>query len=152
MLKMNKSKISRHDIALAALSYKKISKIFNKHTNEDVQVSITVGSDKEEFSLSPVETSLMIDLLKKISKGKDVEVLAQKEILTTQEAANILNVSRPFMVKLLEENKIAYHKVGTHRRVYKEDILKFKSDFKKQSRKRLDQIIGDSQDLGLYDV
>ena len=130
---------------------KKISKVFRKHTDEDLQVSITAGNDKEEFSLSPMETGLMIDLLKKISKGKDVEVLSQKEVLTTQEAAGILNVSRPFVVKLLEGNKIPYHKVGTHRRVYKDDIIEFKEKFKKQSRKRLDEIINDSQDLGLYD-
>ena len=151
MFKKNRSRVSRHDVALAALSYKKISKVFRKHTDEDLQVSITAGNDKEEFSLSPMETGLMIDLLKKISKGKDVEVLSQKEVLTTQEAAGILNVSRPFVVKLLEGNKIPYHKVGTHRRVYKDDIIEFKEKFKKQSRKRLDEIINDSQDLGLYD-
>lgn len=64
-------------------------------------------------------------------------MVAENHELTTQRAANILGVSRPFLVRLLEENKVPFHMVGSHRRVYLVDLLTYKS---KRDRARHDAI------------
>ena len=70
--------------------------------------------------------------------------------LTTQEAANILNVSRPHMVKLLEEGKLPFHKTGRHRRVLFADLMQYKAQREKESNEALQELADISQNLGLY--
>ena len=69
--------------------------------------------------------------------------------LTTQEAANLLNVSRPFLIKLLEKKKIPFHKVGTHRRIRFIDLLHFKDHADKVSQKALDDLVQQAQELDM---
>lgn len=69
--------------------------------------------------------------------------------LTTQEAANLLNISRPFLIKLLEKGEIPYHKIGTHRRILFSDLLKFKDKTDKTSNSALDELVQQAQDLDL---
>ena len=70
--------------------------------------------------------------------------------LTTQEAANILNVSRPHMVKLLEEGKLPYHKTGRHRRVLFADLMRYKAQRESDSNNAMQELADLSQGLGLY--
>jgi excisionase family DNA binding protein len=70
--------------------------------------------------------------------------------MTTQEAANFLNVSRPYFVKLLEQGKIPYHKVGVRRRVRLEDLLRYIEENKKSAAQALNEMAAEHQRLGLY--
>ena len=69
--------------------------------------------------------------------------------LTTHEAAKLLNVSRPHLVKLLEEGKIPFHKVGTHRRVYREDVLEYKDHRREEAEEAMQNLTDQAQELGL---
>lgn len=68
------------------------------------------------------------------------------------EAADILNVSRPYLIKLLESGKIRFRKVGTHRRITMEDLMAYKEKSARQSRAAMDELVALSEELGLYDL
>jgi excisionase family DNA binding protein len=69
--------------------------------------------------------------------------------LTTQQTADILGVSRPFLIRLLEQGEIPYHKAGTHRRVYFEDAQAYKKRILQERESALDKLAEDAQSLGM---
>lgn len=79
-------------------------------------------------SLSPAIAQTFLEVLRLISSGRGFRLIPVDAELTTQQAADMLNVSRPFLVKLLEEDKIKYTKTGRHRRVKADDLFRYKSE------------------------
>jgi excisionase family DNA binding protein len=71
-------------------------------------------------------TRLVLDLLRSIGKGEAGALVPFGAELSTQEAADLLNVSRPFLVKLIESGDLPHHEVGTHRRIRAEDLFAYK--------------------------
>jgi excisionase family DNA binding protein len=71
------------------------------------------------------------------------------EELTLTEAADLLNVSRPHLATLLEEGEIPFHKVGTHRRVYREDVLEYNARQREEAEEAMQNLADQAQDLGL---
>jgi excisionase family DNA binding protein len=92
------------------------------------------------------------DIVHYMSQGIPVELMPMHSQLTTQEAAEILGVSRPHLVKLLKQEKIPYHKVGKHRRIRLVDLLVYKDKRDSKRQQILEQIRADSEELGLYDL
>lgn len=86
-------------------------------------------------------------ILGELAAGNAVQVVPVHAELTTQEAANILNVSRPHMVKLLENGELPFHKTGRHRRVLFADLMNYKQQRDRQRQQALTDL---SQDAGLY--
>ena len=86
-----------------------------------------------------------------MARGNAVRVLPVKAELSTQQAADLLNVSRPHLVKLLERGEIPYHRAGSHRRVVLEDLLIYKEKRDREKLEALDEITRISGELGLYD-
>lgn len=84
------------------------------------------GERETTIELPPAVSQLVLELLTHIAKGEAVTLVPIGAELSTQQAADLLNVSRPFLIKLMESNQIPYHKVGTHRRVRAEDLLAYK--------------------------
>jgi excisionase family DNA binding protein len=93
-------------------------------------LSFRVKQDGAEstIELPPAISDMVIQLLLRISRGESVTLVPYGANLTTQQAADILNVSRPYLVRLLQEEKIPHVKVGSHRRVLAQDIFKYKHD------------------------
>lgn len=90
---------------------------------------------------------LLVDVLTEIGDGNAVSIIPIHSELTSQDAANVLNVSRPFLVQLLERGEIPFHKIGTHRRVRYQDVINYKERIDVARSKALDELTEQSQVL-----
>ena len=90
---------------------------------------------------------LLVDVLTEIGEGNAVSIIPVHAELTTQEAADVLNVSRPHLIKLLENKEIPFHKTGTHRRVRYQDVIVYKERIDAERRKALDTLTEQAQML-----
>ncbi|PKP90515.1 MAG: DNA-binding protein [Alphaproteobacteria bacterium HGW-Alphaproteobacteria-16] len=79
-----------------------------------------------EVTLTPGLSKLLMELLRHIGRGDAVTLVPVSQMLSTQQAADILNVSRPFLIALLEKGAIEFHTVGRHRRIRAEDLFAYK--------------------------
>ena len=104
------------------------------------------GQD-ETIELPAGAVKLLMAVLEDMASGRAVTIVPQNAELTTQQAADFLNVSRPFLVELLEHKKLPFRLVGTHRRVRFEDVLRYKENIDSERRKVLDQLAAEAQDL-----
>ena len=110
-----------------------------------------MGSYGEEIELPGSVFQVLQQIVHHMKHGRAIFIVPDNEELTTQEAADILNVSRPFLVKLLEENKIPFVKVGSHRRIRGSDLMIYKKRRDAERLRALNEIAQMSQDLGMYD-
>jgi excisionase family DNA binding protein len=97
--------------------------------SEDTPVSMKLALEKgqiAEVTLSPLLAQTFLDISRLISSGKSFSIMPVNAELTTQQAADMLNVSRPYLVKLLESDEINFTKTGRHRRIKAEDIFAYK--------------------------
>ncbi len=101
------------------------------------------------IAVPPRVLRLFADLLGRMSQGQPVALMPYKYELSTQEAAGILNVSRPFVVKELEAGRIPFHKVGTHRRIAFNDLMAYKGRTRETSEKALAGLAQEAQDLDM---
>jgi len=95
--------------------------------------------------------SLLVKILDQFASGNAVEVVPIHSVLTTQEAADLLNVSRPYLVKLLEEGKLPFHYVGSHRRLFFEDVMAYRDESFRKSQEAMAEMVRLNQEMGLYD-
>ncbi|MCW5699804.1 MAG: excisionase family DNA-binding protein [Rhodospirillales bacterium] len=115
-----------------------------------LQVRLLEDSEEAETVTLPAgAVRQLIEILAHMAEYKMVKVIPVDSELTTQQAADVLNVSRPFLVRLLEEGTIPYHKVGTHRRVAAKDLMNHKARVETERRKVLDELVAEAQELGL---
>jgi excisionase family DNA binding protein len=92
---------------------------------------------------------LLVDILAELAHGNAVRVVPVHAELTTQEAADMLNVSRPHLVKLLEEGGLPFHKTGKHRRVRFADLMQFKSHRDQASEAAMVELANQAQALAM---
>lgn len=94
-------------------------------------------------------TEVLEDLLGSLAAGKAVQVVTLDPEISTQQAADLLNVSRPYLVKLVEQGALPHRKVGPRRRLYLEDVLAYKARLDAQRQQALQALADDLQELGL---
>lgn len=135
-----------HDIALADKSSRELAALFPKK-EKDFQMVVKVDKTETQITFPFSAIKLLLQILTQMAEGNAVTIIPIHAELTTQEAANILNVSRPFLIKLLEKKEIPFHKVGSHRRIRFVDILSYKAKSDKLSQNALDELAKQAQEL-----
>lgn len=125
--------------------------IFNRHTDRGGRLAFQIdrGKEKDSVVVPAAAARLFQHILIQLSEGNTVTVLPLQREITTQQAADLLNVSRPYLIGLLDCGKIPCRKVGTHRRVYAKDVIDFKrADGLKRSC-ALNELVKEAQELGI---
>ncbi len=115
-----------------------------------VRIQLLDGGDETEAISVPTSAlRLFLHLLSEMAQGNAVTLIPTHAELTTQQAAALLNVSRPYVVKLLDEGKIPSRTVGKYRRVRFDDLMAYKQKDDEARAKILDQLTAEAQDLGM---
>lgn len=110
---------------------------------------VDTHNNKVSFSDNPKIFTLIKSVLSSLASGKAVSIVPYDAVLTTHQAAHFLNVSRPHLIKLLEEGALSFHKVGTHRRVKFDDLLAYKQAQQETTRSALKELTNLSEEYGL---
>jgi excisionase family DNA binding protein len=118
--------------------------------NGTVQLRVE-GPDgvNEAITVPTAAFRLFLTILSEMASGNAVRLIPHHAELTTQEAAELLNVSRPYVVRLLDEGRIPSHRVGTHRRVLFRDVMTYKEEHRRARGAALDRLSALDQELGL---
>jgi excisionase family DNA binding protein len=138
---------SKHDIELARASGQRLAPLARR--GGPLTVRVRDAEHEESLDLPAGAVKLLMAILEDMAAGRSVTLVPQNAELTTQEAADFLNVSRPFLVQLLEQKKLPFRLVGTHRRVRFEDVLRYKKDIDSKRREVLDELAAHAQELDM---
>lgn len=134
---------------MASKSYNTLSSALENLSSDKTEIEIEETKDKIVVPVRALK--LLSDILKAMGQGKIISLMPVATEVTTQRAAEILGCSRPHLVKLLEEGKIAYTKVGRHRRIKLEDVMQYKNKTKEEQKQHIIDIMHFDEELGLYD-
>ncbi len=130
-------------------SYNQLSSILGQINSEDAEIEIEETNEKIRIPLRALK--LLEQILRAMSQGKPLSIVPIAMEITTQKAAEIIGCSRPYLVKLLEKGEIEYTKVGKHRRIMFEDVLRYKKLMKENQKQNLIDIMNFDEEKGLYD-
>ena len=140
-------KLTKKDVSLAQQAHLALDERFKKST---ARKSAALRLDKEasdEIALPPQAVKVLAEVLGHLAEGRDVQVAAYPVEMTTQQAADYLRVSRPFLVDLLEKGAIPFRKVGSHRRVLFEDVAAYKRLSDEKRLETLEKLAEQAQEL-----
>lgn len=123
------------------------------HHRSTRQIKIVEDDGSEQDVVIPAAAfHLLVDILSQMAQGNAVTIVPIHAELTTQEAADILNVSRPFLIKLIDSHEIPCRKVGRHRRIRFEDLMSYKQQIDEARMQALDELATQAQELNMgYD-
>jgi len=138
-------KISKEERNKAQESIQLLSKTKIKKTQKTIQFKVI--SSGEVITLPIKAYEILEEILQKMANGSSVRLIENDEVISTQQAAKILQVSRPHIVKLIDNGEIPAIKIGTHRRVKLSDIINYQTSLKKLRNKNLKALAKQGQDL-----
>ncbi|MEQ8849159.1 excisionase family DNA-binding protein [Botrimarina sp.] len=131
------------DVQLAKLSSRRLVPF------RDRPLTVNIADTNEQVELPAAAVRLLVDLLSAMADGNAVTLMPIHAELTTQQAADLIGVSRPFLVKQLEDDVIPFRRVGTHRRVLFKDLMDYKREIDEKRTKALDELAEQAQELGM---
>ena len=113
-------------------------------------ITLTTDTGKHPtVELPPSALKLIGQLLGAMSEGRPIVLMPTEQELTTVEAANLLNVSRPFVIKEMDSGRLPHRKVGSHRRIALEDVLAYAQKMRTTQASALDRMAENAHELGL---
>jgi excisionase family DNA binding protein len=139
---------SEEDRNLAIQSRRQLATLLPQN-GSSISINLAQDESRQPIVLPAIAVSLLVDMLAQIALGNTVTLLPLHTELTTQEAADHLNVSRPFLVKLLESGELPFRKVGKHRRVYLRDLLAYKDRIDRDRNEALNELVAQAQELNM---
>lgn len=137
---------TERETELATESSRILSRSDGTENNQEFRVHLEGGT---ELRLPSAVKTLLIHLLTEMSKGNAVTIIPIHAVLTTQEAADFLNVSRPHLVSLLEKGEMKFHMVGTHRRIRFSDLSEYKEKHESVREAAMQELADQAQELGM---
>ncbi len=141
---------TEEEIAIARESGRALSAYLQTRAEtQQIEIFDGRGASSHPVRVPVSALRLLVDVLTEIGEGNAVSIIPIHAELTTQDAADLLNVSRPFLVQLLERGEIPFHKVGTHRRVRYQDVIAYKDRIDAERSKALDALAQQAQALGM---
>ncbi len=137
------------DRLLAKESSRQFARLKGK-TKGNVRLRIQPDNEPEETVAIPLAAfRLLADILTEMAQGNAVTLIPIHAELTTQQAADLINVSRPFLIEQLEKGTIPFRKVGKHRRVQFQDLMAYKQTMDRNRLQALDELSSQAQQLGM---
>lgn len=111
-----------------------------------------VDADGDQLELPQPVFDALLQVVTAMSQGQGVTIAPHNALLTTQEAADFLGISRPTLVKLVDPDQIPHERRGRHRRVRLSDLLEYQQRSRSERRQALDQLAQEGEEIGLYEA
>jgi excisionase family DNA binding protein len=140
---------SADESAIALASSRSLAVVLDSKAETQELDFRTAAGDVQHVTLPTSAIRLLVELLTVIGQGHAVSIIPIHAELTTQEAADLLNVSRPYLVQLLEKGDIPFRKVNTHRRVQYQHIIDYKRRIDADRLSALDELAAQAQELNM---
>lgn len=137
------------DTEVAQRALRRIKDYLAKHPTEPEMLEVMVEHGEPSLILPRPAVTLFAQILAQLAEGRGVSVIPSQAEVTTQQAADLLGVSRPYVVGLLEDGAIPHRKVGRHRRILLTDLLDYKRTDDDKRRKAADELGDLGQELGI---
>lgn len=126
----------------------RVRRVLDEHPRDDEPVQLTLEDDPETVAVPRVAVALLLRVLANLAAGQGVTLVPAHAELTTQQAADLLNVSRPYLIRLLDEHKIEYRTVGTHRRIKASSLIDYKRRDDAERRNAADELSSMTREMG----
>jgi len=136
-----------HDRTLARRSSRDLSRFLG--VDRDLKLRVEDQGTLTEVVVPPSAVRLLVELLSEMARGNAVTLIPVHAELTTQQAAELLNVSRPSLIKLLEQGGLPHRRVGSHRRILFSDLMAYKERIDSARRQSLDALAEQAQELNM---
>jgi excisionase family DNA binding protein len=143
------SRPSDDDVRLARHATSTLHRALER--SESVSLTVSRAGGEETLEIPEAALDLLAEVLDELAKGHAVTVTTVDAEVSTQKAADLLNVSRPYLVELLEAGKIRFRKVGSHRRIRLSDVVEYRTRMDAEADRAFAELAEHSQRLGLYD-
>lgn len=135
---------SAQDAVIARVSGQLLSRYVRQ--KRPLTLRVTDADQERPIELPAGAVALLMGILEAMAAGRGVTLMPENTELTTVQAAEMLNVSRPFLIKLLDEGMIPHRKVGKHRRIRMEDVMAYKAAIDREREAVLDQLVSEAQE------
>jgi excisionase family DNA binding protein len=143
--------LDREPIAAAPAETPTLQQLADLIRQDGLSSAELVGPGGQRIRLPESVRQLLVSLIRELVRGRAVSILTHGKDLTTNEAADLLNVSRPYLIKLIDSKMLPCHRVGKHRRIPAEAVLAYRARQRVEQAAILAALTQEAQDTGFYD-